>query len=94
MKKADIIKKIKTIFEETDSSSIGLGECEADCSPIHFSLGDVSCLIEQFYSTECIIVTYVNDVEVDTCVVDYKNVSMDNLIQILGFLEDYKTINE
>ena len=93
MKKADIIKKIKTIFEETDSVSIGIGECEADCSPIHFSLGDVSCLIECLYPTKCVVITYAKDVEVDSCAVDYKNVSMDNLIEILNLLEYYKSNN-
>ncbi len=91
MQKKTIIKKIKSIFERLDETSLTTQELEMSSSPIHKDLGGRSCaLIERFNRSDVDVVVYAKDEEVDEYSVDYEDLEKDVLEEIFYALEQYE----
>ncbi len=86
-KKAIVIKKIKNIIDEWGSFDVG--EVEADCSPCVSSVGKLTVLAERF-GDDVDVVTYDKDGnEVDFNSLEYKELKLDVLEEILELAEHY-----
>ncbi len=89
MEKENIIKKIKNIIIEYGSFSPY--EVSQD-NPVIKTMGkDHNQVAEKFNLHAVDAISYVNEIEVDEDEIDYEDLPIDVLEEILNIAEDYKT---
>lgn len=90
-KKERLIECIKTIIEQDGSFTIG--EIDGASSPIWKSMNDNhNALLEKFYKDSAKAIFYVHEQETDSEDVEYKDLSIDILEEILSLAEEWSVI--
>lgn len=93
MKKADIIKKIKTIIKE--HGDFTCADVEANSSPVVASLGkDTHQLAESFGLHKVTAVTYVHETETGEDYIKYEDLKASTLKDILELAKEHKERQE
>jgi len=93
MKKANIIKKIKTIIE--DYGGFTTADVEATSSPVIKTLGKDTCMLaERFYLHKVEAVIYVHENETGSDFIKYEDLKADVLNEILELAEQHKELQE
>jgi hypothetical protein len=93
MKKANIIKKIKTIIE--NYGGFTTADVEATSSPVIKTLGKDTCMLaERFELHKIEAVIYVHENETSSDYIKYEDLKTDVLNEILELAEQHKELQE